>query len=139
MMTQKAPRARWPRAGLAAAVATVFIGLACEMPTPAVVAFDEATGTATAVSQVLSEADVEVRPERLSGPPPRYPQELREAGVEGLVLLDFVIDASGRVDSSSVTVVQATHDAFVGPATDVIRRSIYRPGEQDGKHHDHDQ
>ena len=41
MMTQKAPRALWPRAGLAAAVATVFIGLACETPMPAAVAFDE--------------------------------------------------------------------------------------------------
>ena len=133
MMTQKTPRARWPRAGLAAAVATVFIGLACEMPTPAVVAFDEATGTATGVSQVLSEADVDARPERLSGPVPRYPQMLRQAGIEGTVLLSFVIDANGRVDSSSVTVVETTHDAFVAPATDVIQRSLYQPGELDGE------
>ena len=133
MMTQKAPRARWPRAGLASAVATVFIGLACEMPTPAVVAFDEATGSATGVSQVLSEADVDVRPERLSGPVPRYPQMLREAGVEGMVLLDFVIDASGRVDSSSITVLESTNGAFVAPATDVIQRSLYQPGELDGE------
>lgn len=133
MMTQKAPRGRWPRGGLAASVATLCMVLACEMPMPAAVAFDEATGTATGVSQVLSEEDVEVRPERLSGPVPRYPEELRQAGVGGMVLLDFVIDANGRVDSSSITVLEATHDAFVAPATDVIQRSIYQPGEQDGK------
>ncbi len=133
MMTQKAPRARWPRAGLAASVATVFIVLACETPIPAAVEFDAESGTATGVSQVLSEADVEVRPERLSGPVPRYPEELRQAGVGGFVLLDFVIDANGRVDSSSITVLESTNGAFVAPATDVIQRSIYQPGELDGK------
>lgn len=128
------PKARTARAGVAAAVAALLVALACETPTPAAVEFDSEQGTATTVSdvdlsQTFLETAVDARPERLSGPMPRYPAMLRQAGVEGSVLLEFVIGTDGSVEGETIKVLQATNRAFEGPAKDVIARSQYRPGE----------
>ncbi len=53
-------------------------------------------------------------------------------GIEGFVLLEFIIDTTGRVEDGSVNVLQSTNRAFEGPARDVIRRSLYRPGRVRG-------
>ena len=127
------PRARTARAGIAAAVATLLVALACETPTPAAVEFDQELGTLTTLSFVYGEADVDKRPERMSGPLPQYPAMLRQAGVEGSVMVEFVITPEGTVDSSSVNVVESTNRAFEAPATHVIRGSLYAPGEVDGE------
>jgi TonB family protein len=64
---------------------------------------------------------------------PRYPEMLRQAGIEGMVLLEFVIGADGRVDSTTINVLQSTNRAFEGPSKDVIARSLYSPGEVGGE------
>ena len=84
------------------------------------------------LTQTFMESAVDERPERLSGPLPRYPEMLRQAGIEGFVLLEFIIDTTGRVEDGSVNVLQSTNRAFEGPARDVIRRSLYRPGRVRG-------
>jgi len=45
-------------------------------------------------------------------PMPRYPQLLKDAGVEGLARLRFVVDTLGRVEPGTVHVVESTHPAF---------------------------
>lgn len=85
------------------------------------------------LTQTFMEAAVDEPPERLSGPDPRYPEMLRQAGIEGSVVLEFVIDTSGRVEESSIKIIQSTNRAFEGPARDVIRRSLYRPGRVRGQ------
>jgi TonB family protein len=132
-MMHPSPRARTLRAGLAAAIATLLVGLACETPTPAAVEFDSELGTATGMTDVYVEGAVEVKPTRRSGPMPRYPEMLRQAGIEGMVLLEFVIGADGRVDSTTINVLQSTNRAFEGPSKDVIARSLYSPGEVGGE------
>ncbi|MCH8937078.1 MAG: TonB family protein [Gemmatimonadetes bacterium] len=126
------PKARTVRAGVAAAAATVLVALACDTPAPVAVEFDSELGTATGMSDVYLEGAVEVRPERISGPFPRYPEMLRQAGIEGRVLLEFVIKQDGTVDSSSLSVLESTNRAFEGPARAVIEGSLYTPGEVDG-------
>ena len=85
------------------------------------------------LTMTFREAAVDERPERLSGPLPRYPEMLRQAGIEGSVMLEFVIDTSGRVEAALIKVLQSTNRAFEGPAKDVIRRSLYRPGRVRGQ------
>ena len=84
------------------------------------------------LSQTFLEAVVDERPERLSGPVPRYPEMLRQAGVEGVVMLEFVIDTTGRVEEQNVKILQSTNRAFEAPAKNVIVRSLYRPGRVRG-------
>jgi protein TonB len=85
------------------------------------------------VTQTFREAAVDERPERLSGPLPRYPEMLRQAGIEGVVMLEFVIDTTGHVEAGSVKILQSTNRAFEGPAKVVIERSLYRPGRVRGQ------
>ena len=54
--------------------------------------------------------------------PPRYPEMLRRAGVEGDVVVKFAVDTTGRVDLASVEIVRSTHDAF----TIAVRESLSR-------------
>ena len=62
-----------------------------------------------------------VDPKPLRGnPPPRYPDELRAKGTEGHVHLTFITDARGIPDTSTVHVLESTHEAF----TSAIRRVL---------------
>lgn len=60
-------------------------------------------------------------------PMPRYPQFLRDAGVEGETLLRFVVDTLGRVESGTVQVVQSTHPAFAIAVQAVLPQMRFSP------------
>ncbi len=96
--------------------------------------FDGVKGTVGPVdaSRLFRGATVDEPPERLSGPPLRYPVLLRSAGISGFVLIEFVINTSGRVEPSSIRIVRSSHTAFEGPARDAIRESLFRPGRVRG-------
>ena len=80
------------------------------------------------LSAVFAEETVDEVPRRLSCPTLEYPRELQQAGVQGSVLLRFVVDTTGRVEPSSVEVVSSTHKAFEEPATTMVRGCRFRPG-----------
>jgi periplasmic protein TonB len=78
------------------------------------------------------EAAVDEPPERLSGPALRYPEMLRQAGIEGTVIFEFVVGIDGRVERGSIQVINATNTGFVIPAKAVIEGSVFRPGRVRG-------
>lgn len=53
-------------------------------------------------------------------PVPSYPEPLRVAGVAGRVLVEFVVDTTGRVRPGSLAILEVTHELFV-PA---VRRNV---------------
>lgn len=59
--------------------------------------------------------------------PPRYPESLRRAGVEGTVLVKFVVDTTGRVDMASIEVVRSTHEAFTTAVREALARLRFNP------------
>lgn len=59
--------------------------------------------------------------------PPRYPEGLRRAGVEGSVLVKFVVDTTGRVDMRSVEVMRSTHEAFTAAVRETLERLRFQP------------
>jgi protein TonB len=75
----------------------------------------------------------EAAPEVLAGPLPAYPELLRQAGVEGQVVLEAVVDSSGRVQRASVAVVSATHAGFVEPARQALIATLFRPARVNGR------
>ncbi len=89
------------------------------------------TGSVDA-SALYRVAALDERPERLSGPPLQYPAALRQAGISGVVVIEFVIETTGRVDPSSINIVRSSNAAFEGPARDVIRKSLFRAGRVRG-------
>lgn len=63
----------------------------------------------------------------LSQPTPAYPASLQSVGVEGRVVMEFVIDTSGRVAPKSFRVIESTHPAFESAARKTILASLFRP------------
>ena len=68
-------------------------------------------------------------PEVLTTPGVRYPPLLREAGIEGTVLLEFVVDTLGHAEPATIRIISSTNRAFEDPAREAILRSVYRPGQ----------
>lgn len=75
----------------------------------------------------------ETGPELLAGPLPAYPDLLRQAGVEGQVVLEARVDTTGRVRRGSVVVVAATHPGFVEPARQALIATLFRPARVNGR------
>ena len=75
----------------------------------------------------------EERAEVLTGPLPVYPELLRQAGVQGRVVFEAVVDSTGRVLATTVVVVAATHPAFVAPARQALLATLFRPAMVGGK------
>jgi len=122
-MTPAPSRTRTLRAAVAASLGTVLVIVACETPSPVA-----ETGAAPPVAA----AQGMTPPARVSTPALAYPPLLREAGIEGTVVLEFTVDATGRVDSASIVVISRDHLAFERPAVDAIRGSVFRPATVDG-------
>jgi len=64
---------------------------------------------------------------------PRYPDALREAGVNGRVVLRFVVDTVGRVEPATVETVSATDPRFGEAARRAIGGLRFRPAEAGGR------
>jgi TonB family protein len=63
----------------------------------------------------------------LSQPTPLYPSVLRDAGIEGSVRIQFIVDTLGGVEPASLRVLEASHGAFEDAARQVILASRFIP------------
>lgn len=104
--------------------------------TPAPVSTGESTGTGPAPIKtgLYQASEVDVSPSVIGGySTPEYPESLRRAGIEGQAVVEFVVDARGRVDMATFTVIEATHPSFVSAVRDALPRMRFRPGQVRGK------
>ncbi len=85
------------------------------------------------LAQIFNEAVVDEPPERISSPPLEYPRTMQRAGVEGLVLLQGVVDTTGHIEPKSIVVVRSDQKAFEAPAKQLLRRSLFRAGRVRGR------
>lgn len=92
-----------------------------------------ANGIEPTSNAVFSSDIVQEKPEVLSQPPLTYPPLLRQAGIQGVVTLRFIVDTTGRVERSSIQVVHSDNPGFNSPATDLASRMLFRPGRQYGR------
>ncbi len=94
-------------------------------------------GTGPVVTdQPYMEAVVEERPENIQGTCAlRYPDVLRQAGIEGRIMIEFVIDTLGRAERGSLRIISnGGQQLFEAPARDAVLNSCrYRPGRIQGR------
>lgn len=64
---------------------------------------------------------------------PRYPQIMRQAGVEGEVLAQFVVDEDGRADVATFKVLKSSHELFAQAVHSALPEMRYTPAEVRGK------
>jgi protein TonB len=91
------------------------------------------TGRPPTPESVYSTDVVEERPERVGGPAPRYPEILRQAGIDGQVRVECVVDTAGHAELGSVRVVSSTNPLFDAAAREAVAASLFRPGRLGGR------
>ena len=94
-----------------------------------------ALSTATSVERFVTVCVItppplipDVFPTLVRMPRPVYPEAMRRAGIEGRVVVRALVNTRGRVDSSSILVMRATHVAFAVPARQALKAALFRPG-----------
>lgn len=81
---------------------------------------------------------VDLATSSLSKPPrplkmmnPTYPLHLRQAGIAGVVQIQFIVGTDGRVESSQS--ISAPHPLLARAAEEAIRQSVFEPAEKAGR------
>ena len=64
---------------------------------------------------------------------PAYPARLSSAGVEGEVMVRFVVDTTGRVEAPSIEILAASHALFGDAVKQWLRQTRYSPAIAGGR------
>jgi protein TonB len=59
--------------------------------------------------------------------PPRYPESLRRAGIEGDVMVKFVVDTTGMIDMRQVEILSSAHELFTNAVRESLARMRFSP------------
>lgn len=100
-----------------------FTGRGVQVPprTPA------GTSGSEPVPPLWSEHEVDQPVGVVRPPVPRYPPALRQAGLAGFVVVQFVVDTLGRVEAGSVAILESSHPHFEDAARDAVLAARFRP------------
>jgi TonB family protein len=83
---------------------------------------------------VFSVLEVDKMVERYEGSAaPVYPRDLLAVGVEGLVQAIYVVDSTGRVDTTTIEVVRSDDPRFTASVRTALGQMRFRPAKRGGK------
>lgn len=71
------------------------------------------------------------RPVRKFGAPPQYPSAMRQAQIEGEVVVDFVVNSEGKVTKAFA--LRSSHREFEAAAVAAVSRWKFSPGTKGGR------
>lgn len=91
------------------------------------------TGMVPTGNEVFAEAIVEEKPSVLSGPIPVYPELLKQAQIQGRVMVQAVIDTLGRAEPNSVKILQSPNPGFDQSAKNYVLKALFRPARVHGR------
>lgn len=89
-------------------------------------------------NEPMAESEVDVRPSLRNADDVQraleraYPPSLRDAGVTGQTVLQFVINENGRVDPESVEIVSSSNDEFAAAARRIVGSMRFSPAKSGG-------
>lgn len=63
----------------------------------------------------------------------RYPENLRNAGIEGRVVVQFIVGRNGRVEPGSIRVISSTEQEFVEATRTALQEFRFRPAKKQGQ------
>jgi Gram-negative bacterial TonB protein C-terminal len=82
------------------------------------------------IDSVYTELEVDTAAARYDGSAaPPYPPTLLEQRKEGQVVIQYVIDSTGRADLASVTIMEATHPEFATSVKVTLPHMRFRPAK----------
>ena len=83
---------------------------------------------------ILDERLVDRAPRLLGhAPEPHYPSTLRDAGLQGRVVVQFVVDTLGRAEVGDLQVVEAAHPLFAEAVRSALGRYRFAVGQVAGR------
>lgn len=93
------------------------------------------TGSADALGDTLGAAfdltEIDQGPRAVFQPAPLYPATLRGKKVEGVAVVIFIVDATGKVQNPRIE--SSSHPAFERPAVDAIKQWKFEPAVRAGQ------
>jgi periplasmic protein TonB len=90
-------------------------------------------GLGSGSSRAYDENQVERAVEVTRKAEPRYPESLKSVGVEGVVMMHFIVGADGRVEPGSIQVLSTPHKLFADAVRTALLNTRYRPAEAGGR------
>jgi TonB family protein len=135
-MTARPPRNPRMRALVFSAAGTAAIAIACSMPAPDMVAPHAADPLAGGTLAADVYFDFQVEKPASASPanmPPRYPDQLRAANIEGTVLAKFVVDTTGRADMTSFAIIKSDHAQFTTAVREALPNLRFYPAQVGGR------
>jgi len=82
---------------------------------------------------VYTESQVEKPVSKIGGEAPEYPPALKDAGVEGTVLVQFVVNEKGRYESGTLNVINSSNPGFTAAVKDALPRMKFSAAQIGGK------
>jgi protein TonB len=79
------------------------------------------------------EFQVEKRVEKIGSEAPEYPSSLKASGVEGQVLVQFVVNESGRYESGTLKILNSSNPAFSAAVKDALPRMRFSAAQIGGR------
>ena len=90
-------------------------------------------GAPISASRIVSAGEADDPASVVFQPAPRYPPVLQAAGLEGRVLLEFVIDTTGHAEPASLRIIERTREGFDAAALETIEHSLFRAARIRGR------
>lgn len=84
-----------------------------------------------AAGQVFDLGAVDQRPAPRFQRPPEFPAALRQAGISGEAVVDFVVDAAGNVTNAFA--IRSSHKEFEAAAVDAVSAWKFTAGRKEGR------
>ncbi|HKC80757.1 MAG TPA: TonB family protein, partial [Gemmatimonadaceae bacterium] len=79
------------------------------------------------------EFQVEKAVEKIGGEAPEYPLSLRDNGVTGKVLAQFVVGENGRYEGGTLKILESSNPAFTAAVKDALPRMRFSAAQIGGK------
>jgi TonB family protein len=92
---------------------------------------DEARRAADASVEVYDISKLDQAPRAKSQARPQYPVALRTEGVEGQVVVDFIVDRNGNVQNAFAA--KSSRPEFAAAAVEAVNQWTFSPGRKDGR------
>lgn len=83
------------------------------------------------ISNLFNVGDLDQQPVARVRQAPTYPYDMRRAGINGTVVVEFIINTEGDVIQSQI--VRSSHREFEMPALQAVSKWKFKPGRKGGR------
>ncbi len=83
------------------------------------------------ISNLFNIGELDQRPVARLQPQPTYPYDMKRAGINGSVVVEFIINTEGDVIQTQI--VRSSHREFEAPALAAVQKWKFKPGRKGGR------